>query len=239
MNTESYKHFHFFNRKADVISRLASLLFIVYCVASGLRGVEYEAQQIDASHFVRFGQPLLEIEQVLQKQALPDDSGVGRMGKDLTLKIGGVKLDFDSGRLWGMTFSSSSFFPPIAAFPAPWQNLNRVDSRILKIGMPRVEVINYIAAWESRAKVQGIRKIMSESLVSNDEYRIRYRKDSFAEYITILFGPERLTRNGGSWSSGVTLVLSPQVGVNMMQLESIFIYCDEFNTRSRAPIGSK
>jgi hypothetical protein len=202
---------------------------------------EYPMQKVNRVNAVHFGQAQAEVEHLLEKKAVTDDSGISRAGTDFSLEAPGMKIDFDTGKLVGITFDAAySFNEAIAMFPDAWQNLEPIGAVRMKKGMLKSEFQEYLKAWEARAKQSGARRNDGNKLLQKGEYSVRLTQDDFTDMISIGFGPERSTGKGGSWGSGcivsfVTGKLAPMSRQKAGTLDSISVLCDEFNTHARRP----
>jgi hypothetical protein len=218
---------------------MKSILFAILMLSSGFAG-EYPSQKINPRDSVHFGQAQAEVEHRLRKKAAPENSGIGRPGKDFVLTDRGIKLDFDSGILNGITFGDDfDFNLPIVAFIESWMNLDPIGDLRIKRGMKKTEFLKYFEAWEGRAKKLGIRRYDGNELLKGGEYRVNITEDKLLDMIHITFGPERSTGKGGTWGSGCTIAfVTPDALLQVRRvgtLDTISLFCDEFNTHARNP----
>src|ERR1044071_5309025 len=202
---------------------MKSILFAILMLSSGFAG-EYPSQKINPRDSVHFGQAQAEVEHRLRKKAAPENSGIGRPGKDFVLTDRGIKLDFNL---------------PIVAFIESWMNLDPIGDLRIKRGMKKTEFLKYFEAWEGRAKKLGIRRYDGNELLKGGEYRVNITEDKLLDMIHITFGPERSTGKGGTWGSGCTIAfVTPDALLQVRRvgtLDTITLFCDEFNTHARNP----
>ncbi len=217
---------------------MKAILLSVLVLSSGV-AAEYPAQKINRADSVRFGQTQAEIERMLKAKAVPDNSGIGRPNKDFVLSHHGIKLEFDSGRLENITFNAEfDFNIPIVAFIESWRNLDAIGGIRITSGIKKPNFLEYLAAWEARAKKLGIRRYDGNELLKEGEYSVRATEQKFMDMIHISFGPERSTGKGGSWGSGCSIFfLTPDeaslYGRKPGTVDTISVTCDEFNTHAR------
>jgi hypothetical protein len=204
-------------------------------------GQEYPAQKINRVDAVRFGQEQVEVERLLGQNARTEESVLNRAGIDYWLLTGAVKIEFDTGKLVGVTFDSDyNFNAPVAMFPEGWRNLDPIGKLRVTRGMGKADFLKYFKAWEARAKEMGAFRTERDELLRNNEYSVHLTSDELMDLIHISFGPERSTGKGGSWGSACTISFTvPQLaaleGKKPSALDSISVLCDDFNTHARHP----
>jgi len=211
-------------------------------IAASTTAAEYPAQKVNRADYVHFGQSQAEVEALIGKKAVTEESVINRAGIDYSLSTKGVVIDFDTGKLVKVTFEADfKYYGPIAMFPETWRNFDPIGTASIKRGMPKAEFLKYFHAWEERARQAGIVKNNGNKLLTASEYSVRLTNDEFIDMIHIGFGPERSTGKGGSWGSGCSVIFvtaqdAQLTGQKTGTLNSISVLCDEFNTHARKPM---
>lgn len=187
-----------------------------------------------------FGQSQIEIERLLSVKASPSTLPIARPGIDYDIMSSGFALKFDTSRLVGITFERNfAFSVNIAPFPEPWRDFAPLGSLAVKKNMHRDEFMAYLNVWEGRAYKSGARRKVGNSPLAQNEYSVGLHEDR----ISISFGPDRQTKKGGTWGSSYHIhFMSPRLaalaarrGQEINSLDSISVFCDEFNTFARSP----
>src|ERR1041385_4453838 len=129
-------------------------------------------QILDDGKIVFFGQLLEEAERLFRVTAADNPCPVARKGIDTRIKIKGVSLEFDSGRLNTIEFRKGYLFKnPTKPYAKTWKNFVVIGERRIEPGMERAQFVAYLAAWEKRAEELGAKKTELEDL-KEDEFRV-------------------------------------------------------------------
>jgi hypothetical protein len=195
-------------------------------------------QILDDGMMVYFGQSLQEVEKAFGTSAFDIPLRIARKGIDKKLVANGVSLEFDTERLRSMEFTKGyQFKTPLKPYAQPWKNFEIINGRCIKARMSRDEFAAYIATWEARARELGAEKMDSADLKQN-QYRVSFDKDKFADMFHACMGPTRRAGGGGIWADGWTAFFaiprnSKSIELSVGELQSLNAFCDEFNTVAR------
>jgi hypothetical protein len=198
----------------------------------------FPRQFLDDGKQVYFGQGLQEIEKMFAVSAIDNTSPVARKGKDKIIKTHGVTFDFDTDLLSGITFSKDHQFKnSLSPYIQIWKNFESIGDKKIKSNMTHDDFVDYIEAWNKRAKELSSKEVESPDLKEN-EYRISFEEDGFSNAVHIAMGKSRRAGGGGIWADGWTIFFATEreaelYKVPVGQLRSVSAFCDVFNTVAR------
>jgi hypothetical protein len=186
---------------------------------------------LDDGLIITFGQNLKETEERCSYAATASPFG-GRKGSAKVINLKHVSLTFDCNLLCLVKFDHPyQFKNPLTLYPERWKNLTAVAKKKLQAEMLRNEFLDYLTAWEQRARQFGAEKKEICDLAEG-QYHIFSRRDKFVDMISISLGPTRKTKAGGIWSDGWIAMFDIKPAT-AGRLRSVSALRDAFNTAAR------
>jgi hypothetical protein len=196
-------------------------------------------QTLDDGRVLSFGQQLAEVEALFSCSAFDDPSRIAREGIDKRLRVDGLTLHFDGGRLNQMVFEGPfQFKNPLTPYPEPWKNFDVVRVNRIRNRMPRGEFLAYLHEWDQRATALAAEKVKFGDL-KEGQYSIATIRHEFYDAVHVSMGPSRRAGGGGIWCDGWNIIFKtvserlPADSAEPSVLESISAFRDEFNSVAR------
>ena len=208
-------------------------VFLCWCSAVSV----FAELRLDNGTPVPFGAPVEPLAQRLDERAFEVERG--RPGLDWNLATNTAVLEFDTGKLWRVTFKPAHRFEhPLQAFADDWKNFDPIGARKITQFMPNDEFMAYFQAWTERARAAGKRE--------NTDYWVKHTpSDRLGDTLTITFAPRRrLVGTGEVTGDSWTFRFNGETDHRyhrerpLRSLKDVAAACDTFNTKLRAPDGN-
>jgi hypothetical protein len=196
-------------------------------------------QTLDDGRVLFFGQQLADVEALFSCNAIDDPLRVARKGIDKLLRVNGLTLRFDQGRLKQMEFKEPyQLKNPLTPYPESWKNFDVIGEERIRNGMPRDEFLAYLHEWDRLAASHGAKKVEFGDMTEG-QYAIGTHRSEFYDAVHVSMGPTRRAGGGGIWCDGWNISFKkvteplPAGSRDPIVLESISAFRDEFNSVAR------
>jgi hypothetical protein len=195
-----------------------------------------EESKISDDGGIKFGISIPVSEKLTGGKESESDDPLARQDIDKIVENKEVKLEFDSGRLCGITFKDKYDFSKRASvFKNEWKNLPYFDDMPIKNGM-KIEVFKKILDRWEETLIKNEHKKQQCGDLKEDEFSINRDEDEFMNSYHVNMGPSRRTKAGGLWCDSwhfnfSNKLLKHPLGEN--RLVEVSAFCDEYNTNGR------
>ena len=228
-----------------IFMKIKTLTFIVFILTPSLYGEGTYPSQVIFKNMppLHFGQTLEEVQKALKVEATdvpPPLDTVSRKGIDKIIVYKNLELGFDTDLLYKITIHHPfTQFQGMAFFHEKWKDFDRDGVSIIKPGFTRSDLETYLPEWAARAIKNGAKPLDSSNATQDSFFEITKVNNSYTNHVYIGFGPYRKNKfrheiRSGSVAFFFELDKIAQLrGVKVGALESIHLFCDEFNTQGR------